>query len=290
MSTILDDILREKRQELVSLKKTYPLAYWENDEMFQRETISLKSRLEGAKHTNAETTMDSISPAAMPNQMDSNICIISEFKRRSPSKGAINEKAKVAEVTAGYEKSGATGISVLANEHFFGGSLQDVKEARQNAPHTPILFKEFVVDEYQLYMAKAAGADVILLIAAALSIEDCLHLAAKAKELHLEVLLELHDETELNHLHPNIDIVGINNRNLKNFEVNIETGIRLSQYLPSDCVKISESGISKAASLIKLHRAGFQGFLMGENFMKEENPAQALQDFIQEVKHLMIEF
>lgn len=217
--------------------------------------------------------------------LKSEVPIISEFKRKSPSKGFIKENARVAEIIPGYVQAGATGISVLTDEPFFGGNISDMKQARE-LTDIPLLKKDFMIDEYQLYVAKAIGADVVLLIAAALTVPQTERLAGKAKELQLEVLLELHDESELNHVNDSIDIIGINNRNLKTFSVDIDASIRLADKLPSGFVKISESGISSPETVVKLMDAGFQGFLMGENFMKTPCPGDELAGFIRQVKEL----
>ena len=221
-------------------------------------------------------------PRSLKNALlQAEVPIIAEFKRKSPSKGFINENADIEEIIPAYTRSGAAGISVLTDEQFFGGSLSDLKQAR-TLTNIPLLRKDFMIDEYQLYVAKTIGADVILLIAAALTAPQTLQLARKAKELNLEVLLELHDEKELEHINEYVDIVGINNRNLKTFAVDIEASIRLSDKLPADFVRISESGISQPETVVQLMQAGFQGFLMGENFMKTASPGNELSDFIRQ--------
>jgi indole-3-glycerol phosphate synthase len=205
--------------------------------------------------------------------------IISEFKRKSPSLGWINEEADVVEVAAGYSAAGASGISILTDSEFFGGSPLDIMAARQFVA-CPVLRKDFMIDEYQLYEAKAMGADVVLLIAAALTVKQTLELASKAHELGLEVLLEVHNEQELGHANDFVDMLGVNNRNLKTFEQNIQTSFDLAALIPDQFVKVSESGISKIETVRELRAVGYKGFLMGENFMKEENPASALVNFI----------
>jgi indole-3-glycerol phosphate synthase len=210
--------------------------------------------------------------------------IIAEFKRRSPSKGFINEHASVAEVTSGYAAAGTAAISVLTDSNYFAGSLDDLREARRVAPNTPLLRKDFVIDEYQLCEARLAGADAVLLIASALTRERCAELAAFAERLGLEVLLELHNETELDYICPGVNVVGINNRHLGSFVTDTATSERLGELLPRDMVRISESGISSPETVLRLRAKGFQGFLMGENFMKYTDPAAALSEFIKELQ------
>ena len=258
--TILDKIVAHKREEVKLKKQTKSLDALKNSPYYWRECISLKTRLQVLQTG-----------------------IIAEFKRKSPSKGFIHENAEVSHVFPGYPAGGACGISVLAGSTFFGGSIDDVKQVR-SLVSIPILFKEFVVDEYQLHEAKSAGADVVLLIAAVLTPKECHHLAFVAKSLGMEVLLELHDSNEVLHINNLVDIVGINNRNLKTFEVNLDASIKLAHAIPNTFLKISESGISEPATIKRLRGEGFSGFLMGETFMKTENPAMALTEFIQAVK------
>ena len=208
--------------------------------------------------------------------------IIAEFKRKSPSKGIINDSATVEAVTAGYAAHGASGLSVLTDSDFFGGSLQDLTAATVH--ETPILRKDFMIDPYQIIEAKAHGAEVILLIAACLTPAEVKHLAAVAKDTGLEVLLEIHTKAELDHLCDNIDMVGINNRNLKTFEVDLAHSIALAKMLPAHLPKIAESGISDVSTIIELKKEGFDGFLMGENFMKTVDPAAAFAAFVVDLK------
>lgn len=205
--------------------------------------------------------------------------IIAEFKRRSPSKGWINREADVAQVVQAYEQAGAAGLSVLTDEAFFGGSLKDLRIARQ-AAQLPVLRKDFVVDEYQLYQARVLQADVVLLIAAALTPLRCRQLACLAHELQLEVLLEVHREEELDCLNEYVDLIGVNNRNLGSFHTDVENSFRMARVLPASLPWVSESGIASAAVVRSLREAGFRGFLMGEAFMKTNNPGNALSDFI----------
>lgn len=220
--------------------------------------------------------------------IESPVGIIAEFKRKSPSKGFIKENAVVADIVPEYAENGAATISVLTDKDFFGGELKDLQEARAlldaKGLKTPLLRKDFIVDEYQIMQAKVMGADVILLIAAALSVAETKTLAKAAHDLGLEVLLEIHNDAELGHINEFVDVVGVNNRNLSTFVTDIQTSFDLSEKIPHNMVRISESGISEPASVRELQSAGFQGFLMGENFMKQADPAQALADFIAQVK------
>lgn len=206
--------------------------------------------------------------------------IIAEFKRRSPSKGWIKKDAKVEEIIPAYERNGATALSILTDAEFFGGSLRDIREARA-LTDLPILRKDFIISEYQLLQAKAVGADAVLLIAACLTPEECRNLSRKAHGLDMEVLLEIHSEKELEYLNEEIDMVGVNNRNLGTFHTDVENSLHLAELLPKDRVRISESGISSAETMAKLRNAGFRGFLIGETFMKTEDPARALRRFIE---------
>jgi len=205
--------------------------------------------------------------------------IISEFKRRSPSKGWIKEDAQADTIPPAYEAAGA----ILTDEKYFGGTLKDIRSAR---PHVqlPILRKDFIIDEYQLYQARIVGADAILLIAAALKKEQCKALAVKAHELELEVLLEIHNEQELEYVNENIDMVGVNNRNLGTFHTDVENSFRLAEKLPKEMLWVSESGISSPETVKQLRAAGFRGFLIGENFMKTPEPGEALKEFITQLE------
>ena len=216
---------------------------------------------------------------------------IAEFKRKSPSKGIINDKLTVFEVTRGYAEAGAAGLSVLTDEVFFGGSSEDLMKARAANPETPILRKDFIIDEYQILEARAFGADIILLIAANLTPEKVKSLAKFAKNLNLEVLLEIHDKHELETaLCEDVDIVGVNNRNLKNFaEQNVNASLELADLIPKNFVKISESCISKPETIRQLQAVGYKGFLIGETFMKTENPGKALAEFIKRAAFRNIE-
>jgi indole-3-glycerol phosphate synthase len=262
--TILDNIIAEKYKEVEAQKTIMPIARLEKNEVFGRKTISLKELL------------------ARPGSSG----IIAEFKRKSPSKGIINDRVKVEDVISGYAKAGAAGLSVLTDRSFFGGSLVDLMAARHVA-RIPILRKDFMVDEYQVVEAKAMGADVILLIAAALELEQIKKLAKCAKSLGLEILFEIHDREELDKIVDEVDMVGVNNRNLKDFKVDIEHSLDLARELPDKFVKVSESGIDNPETIKYLISNGFKGFLIGENFMKQYDPGKACEEFITQLnKHV----
>lgn len=254
---ILDRIVIDKRKEVDLRKSLIPIQQLENSELFDRNTISL------AKKLKVSTTG-----------------IIAEHKRRSPSKSVINQDLNVQDVAKGYETAGVSGMSVLTDVKYFGGAIDDLIVARASCD-LPLLRKEFIIDSYQIIEAKAYGADVILLIAAILTRDEIKVFSELAKSLNLNVLLEVHNEDELhNSLMPSLDILGVNNRNLKTFEVSLETSKLLSQKIPNDFVKISESGISSVEAIKELQPYGFKGFLIGENFMKTNNPGQSAADFI----------
>lgn len=216
--------------------------------------------------------------------MSSPTGIISEFKRRSPSKGWINREADVRLITGGYAEAGAAGLSVLTDTDFFGGSEGDLLKARLSAPSTTILRKDFIISEYQILQSVAIQADAILLIAAALEKDECKRLAEIAHSFGLEVLLEIHSEDELEYMTNCIDLIGVNNRNLGSFHTDVENSFRLAERLPKGIPHISESGISEADTIITLRQAGYNGFLMGESFMKTEKPANTLKILIQDMK------
>lgn len=209
--------------------------------------------------------------------------IIAEFKRRSPSKGWIKQEACPEEIVPSYVEAGASALSILTDEKFFGGNLKDIRTARPLV-NIPILRKDFIIDEYQLYQAKIVGADAVLLIAAALEQEKCLELAEKAHKLGLEVLLEIHSAEELPYINKDIDMIGINNRNLGTFFTDVENSFRLAGQLPKDAVLVSESGISDPEVVKRLRAAGFKGFLIGETFMKTTQPGETLKNFLQAIQ------
>ena len=254
---ILEKIVARKQVEVEMSKKTKSISDLEKETLFARTSVSLS---------------DALKVASIPK-------IISEFKRKSPSKGIINGNVLPEIVTADYVSAGAAALSVLTDIDFFGGSFDDFLKARKANPVIPMLRKDFIVDEYQLFEAKSIGADIILLIAACLKPSEVESLSKKAHDLGLEVLLEVHNSEELaQSLCDNIDIVGVNNRNLKTFETSIETSIALSEQIPGSMVKISESGLSDAETILQLYRHGYKGFLIGETFMKTANPGAALAD------------
>ncbi|MCX2679691.1 indole-3-glycerol phosphate synthase TrpC [Galbibacter sp. EGI 63066] len=254
---ILDKIVADKRKE-INLKKTLiPVSQLEASVLFDRKANSLTEKLKA-----------------------SNTGIIAEHKRRSPSKSVINQSLNVQDVAKGYENAGVCGMSILTDGKYFGGSLDDLLLARASAD-IPLLRKEFIIDPYQIIEAKAFGADVILLIAAILSKEKIKTFSEMAKSIGLNVLLEVHNEEELNKsIMPSLDMIGVNNRNLKTFEVNLDISKSLSEKIPNDFVKVSESGISNIEAIKELQQYGYQGFLIGENFMKTDNPGVSATEFI----------
>jgi len=256
---ILETIVAHKKLEIARQKLLHSIADLETAQLFNRNTLSLKKFLLDETRTG----------------------IIAEYKRKSPSKGNINTISTVQEVTMAYAQS-ASGISVLTDNEFFGGNAADLLHARVN--QVPILRKDFMVDAYQIIEAKSMGADVILLIAACLTVQEVKQFAALAKGLGLEVLLEIHNEEELAHICADIDFVGVNNRNLKTFEVSIDTSLQLINKIPTEMLAIAESGISNVDTIVTLHQAGFKGFLIGENFMKEPDPAIAFANFVEKLK------
>ena len=222
-------------------------------------------------------------PSLRQALLDSPTGIIAEFKRRSPSKGWIKEDGRPDVTPLSYEHYGAAALSILTDRQYFGGHDDFIRAARHSGVTLPILYKNFVVDEMQLYEALLCGASAVLLIAACLSKERCRVLMGLAHELGLEVLLEMHSEAELEYAELGPDLCGINNRNLGTFVTDVENSFRLAEKLPADAVKVSESGISKPETIRQLRQAGFRGFLIGETFMKTPDPGQALADFIKEI-------
>lgn len=254
---ILDTIIAEKKREITLKKSIISYAQLENSDLFHSKTNSLSKSI-----------------------LNSPYGIIAEHKRRSPSKNTINTRFSVEEVTKGYENAGASGISILTDTTFFGGSLDDLLLARA-CVQTPLLRKEFIIDEYQIIEAKSYGADAILLIASVLTNQEIKELSNFAHSLALEVLLEVHNLNELEKsIMPTIDIIGVNNRNLKTFEVDLQNSIDLITHIPNEFTMISESGITKPEEILLLKSHGFDGFLIGENFMKTANPGKSLEQFI----------
>lgn len=259
----LEEILNYKKTEIEERKSLYPLKLLERSMFFESETVSLKSYILKKDKSG----------------------IIAEFKRQSPSKGLINPYAKVEKTTIGYMQAGASALSVLTDTKFFGGKSDDLITARKYN-YCPILRKDFIIDEYQVIESKSIGADAVLLIASALQKKDVEALVKLAKSLNMEVILEIHEEKELDYLVSEIDIVGINNRNLKDFSVDIHTSYNLVKKIPKDYLKISESGISKPCLINDLRKEGFDGFLLGEVFMKSEYPEKTCMNFIKEMYKL----
>jgi indole-3-glycerol phosphate synthase len=257
---ILDKIIAHKKIEVAQAKTTKTIAQLEQMPLFAKPASSLKKFL-----------LD-----------DTKTGIIAEFKRESPSKGVINSVSTVEEVTTAYAQNGASGISILTDSHYFGGSLADLLAATVHK--LPLLRKDFMIDAYQLVEAKAHGASVILLIAACLSPKKLKELASVAKNLGLEVLLEIHNEEELGHICDGVDLVGVNNRNLKDFVVNVAASAQLIKEIPTNKIAVAESGITDTDTIVFLRKAGFKGFLIGEHFMKQPNPMVAFVDFVAELR------
>jgi indole-3-glycerol phosphate synthase len=259
---ILDKIIDHKKKEVAERRSLYPIKLLEQSIYFSSESVSLrKYLLRGDK-----------------------VGIIAEIKRKSPSKGVINEFVSIEQTSIGYMQGGASALSILTDTEFFGGKNEDLTVARK-FNYCPILRKDFIIDEYQIVEAKSIGADAILLIAAALTPEKLKSLAQFAKSLGLEVLMEVHHGKELkSHLNDHLDVVGVNNRDLKTFQVSVDTSIALAQSIPNQFVKISESGISDPGTVIKLKSHGFQGFLIGEYFMSHGRPGATCAEFIQKIK------
>jgi len=262
---ILDQIVADKREEVAQKKSLYPTKLLERSTYFVGRPVSLKKYI----------------------RREDKIGIIAEFKRQSPSKGVINASAKVEKTTIGYMQAGASGLSVLTDNKYFGGKNEDLITAR-SFNFCPILRKDFIIDEYQIIEAKSIGADVILLIAACLSPEEVKSLGAFAHSLGLEVLLEVHNEEELKRsLNEHIDLLGVNNRNLQTFQTDIATSKSLVDQIPDEFVKVSESGISDPKVVVDLMQHGYEGFLIGENFMRTGSPEKACREFVRNVKSLL---
>jgi len=259
---ILDKIIAHKKQEVVQLKREVMVEKLVKSPNFNRTPLSLKKSLLKIGSSG----------------------IIAEFKRQSPSKGIINDTASVVEVTKGYMEANIAAQSILTDLDFFGGNVLDIMQARSVNDSIPILRKDFIVDGFQIVEAKAIGADVVLLIAACLTKEELKNYGQLAEDLGLDVLYEVHNQEELDKLNLDHKIIGINNRNLKTFKVDLEHSIQLANQIPDSCIKISESGLSDPRIITGLKEYGFQGFLIGENFMKTENPGLACKEFINQIK------
>ena len=258
---ILSKIISKKIDELSQLKRTISISDLESSEFYERNNKSIVSGL-----------------------IENEISIIAEHKRKSPSRSEINSQKPTEKIINGSQEAGAAALSILTEKNFFNGSNNDILSARK-ITELPILRKDFIIDEFQVIESKSIGADGILLIAACLDKKQIIKLSELAKSLGLEVLIEIHDLSELDDCCiESIDIIGVNNRNLKTFDVDIETSIGLSSKIPSNYSKISESGISNSNDVKTLIDCGFDGFLIGENFMKTNDPGKALVNFINEIK------
>ncbi|MCC6221390.1 MAG: indole-3-glycerol phosphate synthase TrpC [Deltaproteobacteria bacterium] len=261
----LDEIIANKRRELEDKKNLCPVKMLESSIYCRRHALSLKGNL----------------------QRGDGVGLIAEIKRKSPSRGVINSAVSVEDLSVGYVRAGASALSVLTDNVYFGGKNEDLARARQ-LNEIPILRKDFIVDEYQVIEAKSIGADAVLLIAAVLAPDEIKSLSSFARQLGLEVLLEVHSEEELSRsLCDTIDIVGINNRDLRDFSVNVETSFKIFHSVPKSVLAISESGIESAETAKRLRDAGFRGFLIGERFMKEPRPEVACAVFVEELKRLL---
>ncbi len=259
---ILDIIVHHKRTEVADRKIRTPLQELLESEYYKREVYSLSDFIRSADRSG----------------------VIAEFKRKSPSKPEINFEAKVEEVTIGYNNSGASALSILTDEHFFGGGSSYLTTAR-SLNDIPVLRKDFIIDPYQIHEAKAIGADAILLIAEILTIEEIKDLSRQANDIGLEVLMELHDDSQIKKISKNVQVVGVNNRDLKTFKTSIQSSLDIIEILPDIC-KISESGIHSATQMVELSQAGYDGFLIGERFMTHEDPALACRQLINEYNNL----
>ncbi len=261
---ILDKIIEQKYKQVAERKSLYPMKLLEQSIYFSSPTVSLKKYVQRKDKSG----------------------IIAEIKRKSPSKGIINTSVSIERTSIGYMQAGASALSILTDKEFFGGSSDDLTMARK-FNFCPILRKDFIVDEYQIVEAKSIGADAILLIAAALPVKRLNELALFAKSLGLEILMEVHTAEELTSNHEaEVDLVGVNNRDLKTFVVSLEISKKLAPFMPKEKVLISESGIDSPAAIVELRKHGYEGFLMGETFMKHSRPEQAAKDFIEELNQL----
>jgi indole-3-glycerol phosphate synthase len=258
--TILDQINEHKKIEVAAAKAAITVAELMEYPAYNKPVPSLKEFLLSPKRTG----------------------IIAEHKRQSPSKGIINGNVKLEQVVMGYEIGGASAVSVLTDEKYFGGTLADLKAAT-DLLNIPVLRKDFIIDEYQIHEAKAYGAAIVLLIAASLSVEEVDRFARLAHELGMEVLFEIHNEEELTKISSHVDVVGVNNRDLKTFNVDIQQSVKLAKLIPEQFIKISESGISDPETVKMLKTHGYKGFLMGENFMKETDPGEAFKKFVKQL-------
>ena len=261
MKDVLEEIVAWKREEVVRLKEVMPQK-------------TLQVRVEELLQEGSQV------PSMRQALMQSSSGIIAEFKRKSPSKGWIKLDGDAAKIPLSYQQHGAAALSILTDEHFFGGSDRYVVSARKSGVTLPVLYKNFIIDEYQVFQARLCGASAVLLIAADLQKHECKHLIEVAHDIGMEVLLEMHGEEELEYVELEPDMCGINNRNLGTFVTDVANSFRLSDCLPRDVCKVSESGISSPETVNRLRAAGFNGFLIGENFMKAADPGGSLGEFI----------
>ena len=263
---ILDQIIEHKKKEVEERQGLYPIKFLEQSIFFNSPAVSLKKYIQRKDKSG----------------------IIAEIKRKSPSKGVINSNVSVERTSIGYMQAGASALSILTDKHFFGGSNEDLTTARKYN-FCPILRKDFTIDEYQIVEAKSIGADAILLIAAALPVAKLKELAKFAKSLGLEILLEVHNKLELeSNLNADVDLIGVNNRDLKTFNLSLDISKELASLIPKAFVKVSESGIESPEAIIELKKYGYEGFLMGQNFMQHSRPEQAAKDFIKQLRKLEI--
>lgn len=260
---ILDEIIAHKRREVAERKSLYPVKLLERSLHFDAPVISMKQYLRREQASG----------------------IIAEFKRRSPSRGVINAYVSPEKTTVGYMQAGASALSVLTDSHFFGGSSKDLEVARR-MNFCPVLRKDFIIDEYQLFESRSIGADVVLLIAEVLTRDEVKQLAGLAVALGMEVLLEVHSREQLEKYVPEIGLVGVNNRDLQTFRVDVNRSAELAGYLPPGVIKISESGIVNAQTMLNLRLSGYEGFLMGDVFMREADPARACAQLVTALKRL----
>lgn len=267
MADILQEITAHKRVEVAEFKQHLP------EKELHRQVEEMLSALSNVKCKSMKESL-----------LSSDTSIIAEFKRKSPSAGWIKQEADASQIPLGYERNGASALSILTDEMYFGGVDNHIRKAVESGVSIPILYKNFIVDEYQLFQARLCGASAVLLIAAVLSKTECRQMLRTAHELGLEALLEMHSEAETEYAELEPDMYGINNRNLGTFHTDVQNSFRLSSRLPEEGCRVSESGISNPETVRLLRAAGFRGFLVGSNFMKTDDPAQALGEFITKIK------
>lgn len=259
---VLQKIITHKQQEVKEQQSLYPVKLLERSTYFNSPKVSLRKYL-------------------LRNDKSG---IIAEIKKQSPSLGIINKYIDIEKTSIGYMQSGASALSVLTDKTFFGGSSEDLMIARK-FNFCPILRKDFILSEYQIIESKSIGADVILLIAAVLSKEEIITLTDLAHSLDMEVLLEIYDADELDKIYDKVDVIGVNNRNLSTMKIDVQQSLSMCELLPKEIIKISESGIDSVDTILKLKQFGYQGFLMGTNFMKKPQPHLACKEFIKELNN-----